>query len=132
MKSLAELQHLIDDSPFGQWWTFVVESACENAARVRLPAKPHYYRSGGVLQGGCAPILADVAVWIALAATVADGADAVTSHLATEYLGPARGDIVADVRIVKLGRRLAFAVVETRSDAGDLIAYHHATYVRRT
>jgi uncharacterized protein (TIGR00369 family) len=131
VRSLAELQQLIDGAPFGQWWTFVVEAAAQNVARIRLPAKPQYYRSGGVLQGACAPTLADVAVWIALAATVDDGADALTSHLATEYLAPARGDLVAGARIVKLGRRLAFGVVETRNAAGDLVAYHHATYVRR-
>jgi uncharacterized protein (TIGR00369 family) len=128
MKSREELQRLVDDSPFGPWWGFVVESAGEGGASVRLPHRPQFERPGGILQGGCAAILADVAVWIALIAEVEEGERAVTVHLATDYLAAARGDIIGTARLLKVGRRLAVASAETRTAEGTLVSVHRVTY----
>jgi uncharacterized protein (TIGR00369 family) len=128
MKSREELQRLVDDSPFGPWWGFVVESGGEGGARVRLPHRRQFERTGGILNGGCAAILADVAVWVALIAEVEEGERAVTVHLTTDYLAPARGDIIAAARLLKVGGRLAVASVETRTAEGTLVSVHQVIY----
>ncbi len=58
-------QRAIDGSPFGRWWGYRVEELGAGYARLLLPFQPHFERPGGVLQGGCAMTLADVAFWIA-------------------------------------------------------------------
>ena len=128
MTNLEELQRFVDDSPFGPWWGFVVESAGKGAASVRLPHRPQFERPGGILHGGCAAILADVAVWVALIAEVEGGERAVTVHLATDYLAAARGDIIGTARLLKVGRRLAVASVETRTAEDTLVSVHQVTY----
>jgi uncharacterized protein (TIGR00369 family) len=121
-------QRWVDESPFGAWYGFVVETAEAGLASVRLPYRAEMQRLGGVLQGGCAMIVADVAMWVAIIATVEGGERAVTTHLATDFLAPARGDLIATARVVKAGRRLIVGTVETRALDGALIAIHQATY----
>jgi uncharacterized protein (TIGR00369 family) len=72
-------------------------------------------------------------VWIAIIASVEGGERAVTTHLSTEYLAPAQNcDIVANARLVKVGRRIAVALVETRTTTGTLVATHSITYALRS
>jgi uncharacterized protein (TIGR00369 family) len=131
MTDRATLQQYVDASPFGVWWGLVVESAGGGTGRVRLPYRAEFLRLGGVLHGACAMIVADVASWVAIIAEVDGGEQAVTVHLATEYLAPARTDIVAEARLVKVGRRLAIATAETRTIDGELVAIHNVTYALR-
>jgi uncharacterized protein (TIGR00369 family) len=131
MNELETMQRWVDESPFGPWWGLVVETAGPGAASVRLPYRAELQRLGGVLHGGCAMVVADVAVWVAIIATVESGERAVTTHLATEYLAPASGDIIGAARLLKVGRRLAVGAVETRTPDGTLVAVHSATYALR-
>ena len=124
------LQRWVDESPFGPWWGLRVESASKGAAAVRLPHRPELERLGGVLQGACVVVVADVAMWVAIIATVPDGQHAVTVSLATDYLAAARGDIIGTASLVKVGRRLIFGSVETRTLDGQLVAVHRVTYAR--
>jgi uncharacterized protein (TIGR00369 family) len=122
------LQRWLDDSPFGPFYGLRVEIADDGTPSVRLPYRPELQRLGGVLQGGCAMLVADVAMWIAIIAAVDGGERAVTVHCATDFLAPARGDIVATARLLKVGRRLVVGDVHTCSDDGTLIAVHRVTY----
>jgi acyl-coenzyme A thioesterase PaaI-like protein len=73
-------------------------------------------------------VVADVAMWIAIIAAVDGGERAVTIHFATDYLAPARGDIIASARLLKVGRRLIVGSVDTRALDGTLVAVHQVTY----
>jgi uncharacterized protein (TIGR00369 family) len=123
---LQAMQSLVDGSAFGRWWGLVVDSV--EPARVRLPMRAELLRPGDVMHGGCAVVAADVAVWVALSVRVPGGERALTVHLATDYLAPARGDLVAEARLLKIGKRLAFASAETRTLDGTLVAVHQLTY----
>ena len=81
-----------------------------------------------VLHGGCAMVTADVAMWVAIIAAVEGGERAVTVNLATDFLAPARGDIIAAATLLKVGRRLVVGSVDTRTDDGMLVAVHRVTY----
>jgi uncharacterized protein (TIGR00369 family) len=126
--SAHELQHWVDESPFGPWWGLQVESVAKSSAVVRLPYRPEFQRLGGVLQGTCVVVVADVAMWIAIIATVAGGERALTVNLATDYLAPARSDIIGTATLLKVGRRLIVGSIETRTPDGTLVAVHRSTY----
>jgi uncharacterized protein (TIGR00369 family) len=128
MSEREKLQAMVDRSHFGRWWGLIVDSVAPDPVRVRVPARTELLRPGDVLHGACAMIAADVAVWVALCGRVANGEGALTVHLASDYLAPARGDIVAEARLLKVGKRLAFASAETRTLDGTLVATHQITY----
>ena len=127
--NIAEtMQRWVDESPFGPWWGLRVESSAQTGPRVRLPYRPELQRLGGVLHGGCAMVTADVAMWVEIIAAVEGGERAVTVNLATDFLAPARGDIIAAATLLKVGRRLVVGSVDTRTDDGMLVAVHRVTY----
>jgi uncharacterized protein (TIGR00369 family) len=126
--SVHELQRWVDESPFGPWYGLRVESAGNGEARVRLPYRAEMQRLGGVLNGGCAMIAADVAMWVAIIAAVEGGEGALTVNMSTDFLAPARSDIIATARIIKAGRRLVVGSVDTHDADGALVAVHRLTY----
>jgi uncharacterized protein (TIGR00369 family) len=123
-------QRIIDESAFGPWWGFQVETVGQGRARVRLPFQPHFVRPGGVLQGGCCMTLADVAFWIALLSVTGPDDPAVTLEMKTNFLGAARGDLVCDARVIKAGRQIVYGEAETRQNVEELVAHHTVTYLR--
>jgi acyl-coenzyme A thioesterase PaaI-like protein len=79
--------------------------------------------------------LADIGVWVAIMATLGEvGLDAVTTNMNINFLAkPEPRDLVARVRLIRLGRRLAVGEVEIHSDgAADMVAHAIATYALPT
>ena len=112
-------------------WTFEIEEMAPFAARVRLPLHPRNVRPGGTISGPAMFHLADYAIWVLIIGmTGKSGVDAVTSNLAMTYLRrPTAGDLVAQARITKLGRRLTMADVEIHLPGQvEMVAHATATY----
>ncbi|HEY0812860.1 MAG TPA: PaaI family thioesterase [Pseudonocardia sp.] len=128
----AEIQRALDASPFGPWWGFAVDSVVPGRARVRLPARPELFRPGGVLQGGCAMTLADVAFWSAIMASVDDGHAAVTLEQTSAFLGAARTDLVCDAELLRCGRSIVYGTADVRDVEERRITHHTLTYMRPT
>ena len=128
--TVADAQRVVDESGFGPWWGFVVESVGEGVARVRLPIRPELLRPGGVLQGAASMCTADVALWLAIAAVEGRPATCVTLEEKTTYLRGARSDITSEARLLKSGRRFIYGEASTYDAAGELVAHHVLTYVR--
>ena len=74
--------------------------------------------------------LADFAMYIAVLAAVGWVPLAVTTNLTINFLKkPAARDLVAEARLIKLGKRLAVGEVGIRSDGeDDLVAHVISTY----
>jgi len=117
-----------DAMPQGDAWGFVVESMdAGGTARICLPYRPDFARPGGTLSGPPMMALADVAMYAALLAADGSAVDAVTSQLQTTFLRPVRAtDLIADARVVKLGRRQIYLEVLITAP-GDDRAVAHAT-----
>ena len=109
----------------------VIESVAECRARVRLGVDPRNLRPGGTVSGPAMFTLADFSIYVALIATLgASAIPAVTSNLSINFLlRPDPVDVVAEARLIRIGRRLAYAEVSLYSvGREDIIAHATGSY----
>jgi len=90
---------------------------------VRRPYGPGLLRPGGIISGPTLMSLADTAAYALVLAHVGDQKMAVTSSLVMNFLrGAAVGDIWADARMLRLGRRMAVCDVRLWTETAERIA----------
>jgi len=109
----------------------VVEHVGPRQARVRLKNEDRHLRPGGTVSGPTMVTLADFSVYVAIIAALgAAGIEAVTTNLNINFLAkPEAGDLIALVRLLRLGRRLAVGEAEIYSEGhADMVAHAIATY----
>lgn len=108
---------------------FRVETVSEGAIRVRMPASRAMLRPGGTVSGPALMSLADAAMYLLLLAHIGPVAAAVTTNLNINFLRKLPpGDVVADARLLKLGRRLAVGEVSMLgAGEGEAAPAAHAT-----
>ena len=100
---------------------FAVERADDEATVVRLRVAERHLRPGGTVSGPTMFALADVGVYLAILARLGPVALAVTTNCSIDFLRkPAAGrDLLAEVRLLKLGRVLAVGDVLLFSEGDD-------------
>jgi uncharacterized protein (TIGR00369 family) len=98
--------------------------------RVRYPFVASSLRPGGTLSGSTMMSLADFAMYIAVLSAIGWVPLAVTTNLNINFLRkPKPRDLVAEARLIKLGRRLAVGDISIRSlGEDDLVAHATSTY----
>ncbi|MEZ5871573.1 MAG: PaaI family thioesterase [Nitratireductor sp.] len=87
-------------------------------------------RPGGTISGPTMFALADVTAYLLILAHIGEVALAVTTSLTINFLSrPEPGDLVANGRLIKLGKRLAVCEIHIESEAGgQMVAQATATY----
>lgn len=109
-----------------------IEGVDHRRATMSLAIEDEHLRPGASVSGPTLMGLADVCLYVAILAEIGPEPMAVTSDLHCRFLRRARGDrdLIANARLVKLGRRLAVGEVQVFS-AGDEepVALVTATYV---
>ncbi|EAR50966.1 hypothetical protein OG2516_03158 [Oceanicola granulosus HTCC2516] len=95
-----------------------IESVAPMALRLRMLIDERHLRPGGTVSGPAMFGLADVGVYLAILAMVGPVALAVTTSCSVDFMRkPAAGaDLVAEVRLLKLGRVLAVGDALIHSD----------------
>jgi uncharacterized protein (TIGR00369 family) len=114
---------------------FFIEGAGDKRARMRMAAHEKNLRPGNTLSGPSMFQLADLALYVAILATLGEGAlQAVTTNLNINFLSrPSPGDLWADVTLVKVGKRLVVGEVDMYSAGADaMVAHAIATYAMPT
>jgi uncharacterized protein (TIGR00369 family) len=102
-----------------------LEAVGDLSARMRLSVGPRHLRPGGTVSGPTMMALADLALYAALLANIGPVALAVTTSLSFNFLRkPEPRDLVAECRLLKLGRRLAVGEVSLSSLGSDDIVCH--------
>ncbi|SFY41758.1 uncharacterized domain 1-containing protein [Paracoccus pantotrophus] len=98
-----------------------VESLDEAGLTARLKVDDRHLRPGGTVSGPSMFALADVAIYLAILARIGEVALAVTTNASIDFMRkPEAGrDLLADCRILKLGRMLAVGEVLIRSDGTE-------------
>jgi uncharacterized protein (TIGR00369 family) len=102
-----------------------VDSVDGDASRLRVPFREENSNPGGALHGGVAASVIDMAASLAGRAGVPDrtGLEHAVVDLAVTYLAAAiNEDIVAEARLLRRGKELAFIEVDVRTAAGKAIA----------
>jgi len=110
---------------------FAVDAVDDDRLTLRLIVQGRHLRPGGTVSGPAIFALADVAVYLAILARIGPVALAVTTSASVDFLRkPAAGvDLLAEARILKLGRVLAVGDVLIRSEGGtDPVARASLTY----
>ena len=100
---------------------FAVEEITDDGLVVRLVTADRHLRPGGTVSGPSMFALADVAVYLAILARLGPVALAVTTNCSIDFMRkPAAGvDLIAEARLLKLGRVLAVGDVLIRSEGAE-------------
>ena len=108
----------------------VIEAAWHGGCRVRRKFSERSLRPGGTVSGPTMMGLTDFAMYVAILASVGPVPLAVTTNLNINFLRkPAQRDLIAEVRLIKLGKRLAIGEVEIYSDGEEeMVAHATSTY----
>ena len=111
---------------------FEVEEIGAGRCRVRMPRRKELLRPGGTVSGPALVTLADFAMYVAVLSAIGRAEQAVTTSLNCNFLRrPKPADIVADCRLLKLGKRLAYGEVSlftAGEEAQGPVAHVTATY----
>ena len=107
-----------------------IEEAGHLTARVRQRYDEKSIRPGGTISGPTMMALADFAMYAVVLASIGPVPLAVTINLSINFLRkPAARDLIAEARLLKLGKRLAVGEVTIRSDGiAEPVAHATSTY----
>ena len=121
----AELPHAF------RYESFVIEHADGRTCRIRQGIDETMLRPGGTVSGPTLMALADCAMYVVVLSAIGPVGLAVTTNLNINFLrkgGPGQ-DVLAEAKLLKLGKRLAVGEVTLLSgDSPDPIAHVTATY----
>jgi uncharacterized protein (TIGR00369 family) len=108
----------------------VIEDVWHGGARVRQRFRDSLVRPGGTISGPAMMALADFAMYCAVLGAVGPVPQAVTVNLSINFLRrPALCDLIAEARLMKLGKRLAIGEVTIRSEGREEpVAHVTSTY----
>jgi uncharacterized protein (TIGR00369 family) len=109
---------------------YEIDELWHAGCRLRYPFRENSLRPGGTLSGTTMMSLADFAMYIAVLSAIGWVPLAVTTNLNINFLRkPAARDLIAEARLIKLGKRLAVGEIGIRSDGeDDLVALATSTY----
>ena len=109
---------------------YTIESVGPMRAVMTLAPHPSQTRPGGTISEPSMMALADVALYVAILAQIGPVGLAVTTNFSINFLRkPGQTDLVAECRLLKLGKRLAVGEVLIRSDGlPELICHATGTY----
>jgi uncharacterized protein (TIGR00369 family) len=110
--------------------SYEIEEVWHGGCRLRLRFSERALRPGGTLSGATMMSLADFAMYVAVLSAVGWVPLAVTTNLTINFLKkPAARDLLAEARLLKLGKRLAVGEIGIRSEGeNDLVAHVTSTY----
>ena len=129
--TVADFQALIDaELPLVELFGITTERLGRGDAVMRMRFKEALVRPGGTVAGPALMALADVTMYGVVLSLIGRVELAVTTSLTINFLRkPPPADILAEGRILKLGKRLAVGEVLLYSaGAADLVAHVTGTY----
>lgn len=131
--SADEFCEILDERlPFGEMMGLAVDYFQSDHVRLRAVYSERFLRPGGTIAGPVMMGLADAALYALVLSRIGPVELAVTTNLTINFLKrPAPGDVIADARMLKLGKRLAVGEVSLFSEsdsAEDPVAHVTGTY----
>jgi len=129
--SIQHFQNLIKNELF--WADDVglsLEQVNNGHAIMRLPYDERPVRPGGTISGPHMMLLADACMFAVVLSMIGDVKLAVTTNLNINFLRkPSQSDLLAEGKIIKLGKRLAVIEVSLfTADDNEIVAHATGTY----
>ena len=123
-EEIAKLLHEVFPQGFYPGCGLAIERVDYASVRVRRRFQETHIRPGGTISGPTMMELADFAMYVAVFSL------AVTTNLSINFLlKPRQADLVADARLLKVGKRLAVGEVTIFSDGmSEPVAHVTSTY----
>jgi uncharacterized protein (TIGR00369 family) len=130
--SVAELEKFLREE-FPQAFSdgdITIESADGETCLLRRRYDDRMLRPGGTVSGPTLMAMADFAMYVVLLSAIGPVGLAVTTNLNINFLRkPAQADLIADARLMKVGKRLAVGEVSIYSAGEDEpVAHVTSTY----
>ncbi|GAU85368.1 PaaI family thioesterase [Bosea sp. BIWAKO-01] len=105
--------------------TYFIEDVGPLTARMRCDYHERHLRPGGTISGPTMMALADLALYVAILAQIGPVGLAVTTSLNYNFLRkPGPVALIAEARLLKLGKRLAVGEVALFSQGGSAMVCH--------
>lgn len=116
--------------PFATLMGLKLESVTGEGVRMRAVYSEDFLRPGGTVSGPVMMTLADAAMYALVLSRIGPVELAVTTNLSINFLRkPKPADLIADARMLKLGKRLAIGEVSLYSEGDErIVAHTTATY----
>lgn len=127
---IGKLLHEVFPQAFYPGCGLTIERVEYANIRVRRHFQEDYIRPGGTISGPTMMELADFAMYVAVFSAVGPQPLAVTTNLNINFLRkPAQADLIAEARLLKVGKRLAVGEVAIYSDGvSEPVAHVTSTY----
>src|SRR6476619_7897193 len=108
----------------------VIEDAWHGGCGMRRKFNEKSLRPGGTISGPTMMALTDFAMYVAVLASIGPVPLAVTTNLNINFLRrPTQRDLIAEARLIKLGKRLAVGEARIFCDgANEMVAHATSTY----
>ena len=128
-----EFRRLMDERlPFAAMMGLAVDAFEPRSVRLRAVYDQRFLRPGGTVAGPVMMALADAAMYALVLSRIGPVELAVTTALSINFLRrPEPVDVLAEARMLKLGKRLAVGEVTLWSDGGTIaepVAHVTSTY----
>ena len=129
-EQIADLLHQEFPQAFYEGCGLTLERVNYVSVRVRRHFHEDYVRPGGTISGPTMMELADFAMYVAVFSAIGRQPLAVTTNLNINFLRkPAPADLIAEAKLLKVGKRLAVGEVAIYSDGQDEpVAHVTSTY----
>lgn len=127
----AHIQKLVREwIPMAEDMDLRIEAAGNGSSKVRIPFAEKNKRPGGSVSGPVLMAAGDTAMYAAILGDLGEVAMAVTSNLNINFMQrPGEVDIIAEGKILKMGKRIAYCEVEIfTSESRELVAHVTGSY----
>ncbi|MEP7031696.1 MAG: PaaI family thioesterase [Pseudolabrys sp.] len=127
---IADLLHEVFPQSFYPGCGHTIENVNFGHVRVRWAFDPKSLRPGGTVSGPTMMELADFAMYVAVFSAIGPQPLAVTTNLTINFLRkPAAADLIAEAKLLKVGKRLAVGEVTITSEGShEPVAHVTSTY----
>jgi uncharacterized protein (TIGR00369 family) len=129
--SEMELEHLLTEVAFTRNLGFKLHGIEDGQCSINVPFQEAFERPGGIVSGQVFMAAADVAMWLAIKTKLGLADSSVTAEMKTNFLGAAKKEgFRCTAKVLKVGRRLIYGMVECVDSTGRLLAHSTVTYIR--
>ena len=128
--TVPQIQALLAEYQLDQGGHIIIEALGKLSAKARFRVAKKHLRPGDTVSGPTLMALADAAMYAAVLGEIGLVPLAVTTSLNINFLKkPAQKDVVGDVKLLKVGKRLAVGEVYLYSEGdAEPVAHVTATY----